>query len=151
MTEGKAASHSAAVEAHLVHQHEHGRNQDGDISDVNGDEVLRQAGDQGDHAEKHELLGANDLAQLLGDNVGKAGGSDRRSEGTEQDVGKSGSRVAGETGREQAHNAIALSGVDGDTTGKTAGDTGDQHGEQNVQLQKAEYAQHDDRYGHGVG
>ena len=27
--------------------------------------------------------GANDLAQLLGDNVGKAGGSDRRSEGTE--------------------------------------------------------------------
>lgn len=52
MTEGKAASHSAAVEAHLVHQHEHGRNQDGDISDVNGDEVLRQAGNQGDHAEK---------------------------------------------------------------------------------------------------
>ena len=95
--------------------------------------------------------GANDLAQLLGDNVGKAGGSDRRSEGTEQDVGKSGSRVAGETGREQAHNAIALSGVDGDTTGKTAGNTGDQHGEQNVQLQKAEYAQHDDRYSHGVG
>ena len=52
MTEGKAASHSAAGEAHLVHQHEHGRNQDGDISDVNGDEVLRQAGNQGDHAEK---------------------------------------------------------------------------------------------------
>ena len=52
MTEGKAASHSAAVEAHLVYQHEHGRNQDGDISDVNGDEVLRQAGNQGDHAEK---------------------------------------------------------------------------------------------------
>ena len=91
--------------------------------------------------------GANDLAQLLGDNVGKAGGSDRRSEGTEQDVGKSGSRVAGEAGREQLHNAVALSSVDGDTTGKTAG----QHGEQNVQLQKAEYAQHDDRYGHGVG
>ena len=45
--------------------------------------------------------GANDLAQLLGDNVGKAGGSDRRSEGTEQDVGKSSSRVAGEAGREQ--------------------------------------------------
>ena len=52
MTEGKAASHSAAVEAHLVHQHEHGRYQDGVISDVNGDEVLRQASDQGDHAEK---------------------------------------------------------------------------------------------------
>ena len=52
MTESKTASHSAAVEAHLVHQHEHGRNQDGDISDVNGDEVLRQAGNQGDHAEK---------------------------------------------------------------------------------------------------
>lgn len=80
--------------------------------------------------------GANDLAQLLGDNVGKAGGSDRRSEGTEQDVGKSGSRVAGEAGREQLHNAVALSSVDGDTTGKTAGNTGDQHGEQNVQPQK---------------
>ena len=39
MTEGKAASHSAAVEAHLVHQHEHGRNQDGDISDVNGEQL----------------------------------------------------------------------------------------------------------------
>ena len=118
MTEGKAASHSAAVEAHLVHQHEHGRNQDGDISDVNGDEVLRQAGDQGDHAEKHELLGANDLAQLLGDDVGKAGRCDRRSEGTEQDVGKSSSRVAGEAGREQLHNAVALSSVDGDIKGR---------------------------------
>ena len=117
MTEGKAAGHSAAVEAHLVHQHEHGRNQDGDISDVNGDEVLRQAGDQGDHTEKHELLGANDLAQLLGDDVGKAGRCDRRSEGTEQDVGKSSSRVAGEAGREQLHNAVALSSVDGDIKG----------------------------------
>ena len=58
--------------------------------------------------------GANDLAQLLGDNVGKAGGSDRRSEGTEQDVGKSSSRVAGEAGREQLHNAVDLSSVDGD-------------------------------------
>lgn len=62
--------------------------------------------------------GANDLAQLLGDNVGKAGGSDRRSEGTEQDVGKSSSRVAGEAGREQLHNAVALSSVDGDIKGR---------------------------------
>ena len=61
--------------------------------------------------------GANDLAQLLGDNVGKAGGSDRRSEGTEQDVGKSSSRVAGEAGREQLRNAVALSSVDGDIKG----------------------------------
>ena len=52
MTEGKAASHSAEVAANIDNQHEHGRNQDGDISDVNGDEVLRQAGNQGDHAEK---------------------------------------------------------------------------------------------------
>ena len=62
--------------------------------------------------------GANDLAQLLGDNVGKAGGSDRRSEGTEQDVGKSSSRVAGEAGREQLHNAVDLSSVDGDIKGR---------------------------------
>ena len=95
--------------------------------------------------------GANDLAQLLGDNVGKAGGSDRRSEGTEQDVGKSSSRVAGEAGREQTHNTVAGLGVDGDAAGKTAGNAGDQHGEQDVQLQKAEHAQHDDRYGNGVG
>ena len=151
MTEGKAAGHSAAVEAHLVHQHEHGRNQDGDVSDVDGDEVLGQAGDQGDHTEKHELLGADDLAQLLGDDVGKAGRRDRRSEGTKQDVSKSGGRVAGEAGREQTHNAVAGRGIDGDAADKTAGNTGDQHGEQNVQLQKAEYAQHDDRYGNGVG
>ena len=61
--------------------------------------------------------GANDLAQLLGDNVGKAGGSDRRSEGTE-DVGESSSRVAGEAGREQLHSAVALSSVDGDIKGR---------------------------------
>lgn len=62
--------------------------------------------------------GANDLAQLLGDNVGKASGSDRRSEGTEQDVSKSSSRVAGEAGREQLHSAVALSSVDGDIKGR---------------------------------
>ena len=62
--------------------------------------------------------GANDLAQLLGDNVGKAGGSDRRSEGTEQDVGLSSSRVVGEVGRELLHNGGAFSCVDGDIIGR---------------------------------
>ena len=40
------------------------------------------------------------------------------SEGTEQDVGKSSSRVAGEAGREQLHSAVALSSVDGDIKGR---------------------------------
>ena len=45
--EGQSAGHAAAVDLHLIEHSQHGGDQDGDESDVHGDQVLRQAGHSG--------------------------------------------------------------------------------------------------------
>ena len=152
VAEGKTAGGRAAVQLHLVHHGQHGGDQDGDVGDVHRDQVLRQAGDDGDGAQQDQLLPADDAGELLGQDLRQAGGGDGGGEHAQQDVGQGGGGVAGEAAGEQPHDGgdALLFSIDGDTAHQAAHNTGDQHGQQHVQLQQAEDTQDDDGYGYRV-
>ena len=103
-TESQSTSGAAAVDLHLIHQAQQRGNQDGNEGDMNGDQVLGEAGDEGQDQQHDLALAAHDLGQLLGQNVSQAGGGDGGSEGTQQDVGQGGVSVVGKAAGQNAHS-----------------------------------------------
>ena len=144
-TESQSAGGAAAVDLHLIHQAQQGGNQDGDESDVDGDQVLGEAGDEGNDQQHDLTLAAQDLGQLLSQNVSQAGGGDGSGEGAQQDVRQSSVGVVGEAAGQDAH------GIDGaDTADHGADHSGDDQGHQDVQLAQTQDTQQQNRNDYGI-
>ena len=144
--EGQSAGHAAAVDLHLIEHGQHGGDQDGDESDVHGDQVLRQAGHSGQDQQQHRgALAAHDLGQLLGGHVGQTGGGDGGGEGAQQHVSQSGVGVSGEAVAQDAHRV-----GDGDAAQNSARHSGDDQGHQHVQLEQTQDTKDNDGYQNGI-
>ena len=145
MAEGQTAGGRAAVQLHLVHHGQHGGDQNGNVGNVHGDQVLGQAGNDGDRAQQSQLLAADDPGELLGEDLSKAGGGNGGGKGTQQHIGQSGGGVSGESAGERTHNGGNIH-----VTHQTANHAGNQHGQQHIQLQQAEHTQDDYGYGYRI-
>ena len=140
------ASDAAAVDLHLIEQSQQGGNQNGNESDVNGNQVLGEAGDEGQQQQNDgAALAAHNLGQLLGQNVSNAGSGDSSGKSAQQDVGQSGVSVVSKAAGQDAHSIDQRNATD-----QSADHGSDDQRHQNIQLAQAQNAEDDNRYEDGV-
>ena len=147
VAEGQTAGGRPAVQLHLIHHGQHGRNQNGDVGDVHGNQVLGQAGHSGQDEQQHgAALAADGLGQLLGGHVRQTGGGNRRGEGAQQHIGQGCGGVDAEAGGQRSHGLL-----NGHAAQQTAHQGGNDQGHEHVQLKETQDTQDDDCYGYWVG
>ena len=103
---------------------------------MDGDQVLGEAGNEGNDQQHDLALAAQDLGQLLGQNVSQAGGGDGGGESTQQDVRQCGVSVVGETVGQDAHSVGQA-----DTAHDSADHRSNDQRHQDVQLAQTENTQ----------
>ena len=145
VAEGECARDRTSVEPHAVHHAEQRRHENGNVGDVHGDEVLRQAGDERQHADEGESVTAEQARELFRQDFGKAGRGDAGRERAEQDVGERGRSIACEAARQQLHDGLRAlrRGEQGNAARDAADDAGDEHGKQYVETGEAQRAQNE--------
>ena len=108
-------------------------------------EVLRQAGNERQHADECEPVAAEQARELFRQDFGKAGRGDAGRERAEQNVGERGRSIACEAARQQLHDGLRAlrRGEQGNAARDAADDAGDEHGEQYVETGEAQRAQNE--------
>ncbi|MPM35511.1 hypothetical protein SDC9_82104 [bioreactor metagenome] len=139
--ECQRAGGSPAVKLQLVEQAQQGRNHDGNESDVNGNQVLGQAGHAGQHYQKELGVLSHDFGELLGHHVGQARGGDGGGKGAQQQVSQRGAAVYAEAGGQDTHGGGNVNAAQ-----NGANNGGDDQGQKNVQLQQAQDTQDHHRH-----
>ena len=135
---------STAVEPHAVHHAEQRRHENRDVRDMHRDEVLRQAGNQRQHADERQLVTAEQTRQLFGQNIGQTGRGNAGGKGAEQNVRQRGRGVAGKAAGQQLHDGLRAVGrvQQRNAACHTADDARDEHGQQHIQTGQTQDAEH---------
>ena len=153
MTERQCARDRAAIELHPVHHAEQRRHKNRDIGDMDGNEVLRQAGDERQHTDERQLMAAEQTRELFRENFRESGRGNAGRERAEQDIRERSRGVARKAARQQLHDGLRAlrRGKQRNAARHAADDAGDEHGQQHVQSGQAQRAQHQHGHRHRIG